>query len=370
MIQTTFKFATCDDTFAGGCLRLAHELKEMPGLLKVSIFLGAESESEWNEKKQCVLSYLNEAWEHNGPVVSFIAQKPFNNDLAAECISCTSATAEIIHKQLAGEHYIVLKDKDLKLVWANGGNVGPDQTTGQQSTRLMNRVEQILDQEGMSWSHIIRQWNYLPAITGFYSGIQNYQAFNDARSLFYNQAKWENGYPAATGIGTSYGEVGIEVIAAASMEDVHPIRNQQQIDAHSYSEEMLEGKNTAILNQKSTPKFERAKLIDIEDSKCLFVSGTAAIKGEHNCYQNDPEQQTTLTLNHIDELINTATEVGQSSEGKWNYQSMRVYIKREEDYPAIKAICEQRYPETAFVYVYADVCRDELLVEIEAFVTA
>jgi len=43
----------------------------------------------------------------------------------------------------------------------------------------------------------------------------------------------------------------------------------------------------------------------------------------------------------------------------------RVYIKRQEDYRGVRAVCEDRLGELPTVYAVADVCRPELLVEIE-----
>jgi len=44
---------------------------------------------------------------------------------------------------------------------------------------------------------------------------------------------------------------------------------------------------------------------------------------------------------------------------------MRVYIKRQEDYAVVRDLCQARLGETPVVYTVADVCRPELLVEIE-----
>ena len=43
----------------------------------------------------------------------------------------------------------------------------------------------------------------------------------------------------------------------------------------------------------------------------------------------------------------------------------RVYIKRPQDYPLVRAVCRERLGELPAIYVMADVCRGELLVEIE-----
>ena len=45
---------------------------------------------------------------------------------------------------------------------------------------------------------------------------------------------------------------------------------------------------------------------------------------------------------------------------------IRVYVKHPEDYPACRAICERRLPGVPALYLHADVCRPDLLVEIEA----
>ena len=44
---------------------------------------------------------------------------------------------------------------------------------------------------------------------------------------------------------------------------------------------------------------------------------------------------------------------------------VRVYIKRQEDYASIRAACEKRLGELPTIYAVADVCRPDLLVEIE-----
>ena len=44
---------------------------------------------------------------------------------------------------------------------------------------------------------------------------------------------------------------------------------------------------------------------------------------------------------------------------------VRVYVKRREDYPQAREVCEKRLGELPIIYAIADVCRPELLVEIE-----
>jgi hypothetical protein len=44
---------------------------------------------------------------------------------------------------------------------------------------------------------------------------------------------------------------------------------------------------------------------------------------------------------------------------------IRVYLKRPEDLVKCRAICERRFGPVPAVYAVADICRPELLVEIE-----
>ena len=55
-----------------------------------------------------------------------------------------------------------------------------------------------------------------------------------------------------------------------------PIDNKLQVAAHAYSEQVLE----VARQKKTTPKFERAKSMSFQDRKLIYISGTAAIRGE------------------------------------------------------------------------------------------
>lgn len=57
-----------------------------------------------------------------------------------------------------------------------------------------------------------------------------------------------------------------------------PIDNKLQIAAHAYSDQVLE----AAQQKKATPKFERAKSMTFDDRRIVYISGTAAIRGEES----------------------------------------------------------------------------------------
>jgi enamine deaminase RidA (YjgF/YER057c/UK114 family) len=87
------------------------------------------------------------------------------------------------------------------------------------------------------------------------------------------------------------------------------------------------------------------------------------------CHLNDIASQTEQTLDNIAALIapENFAHHGQSGAGATlrDLAKVRVYVKRAADYAACRAVCERRLGNIPAVYVVADVCRPELLVEIE-----
>jgi len=148
----------------------------------------------------------------------------------------------------------------------------------------------------------------------------------------------------------------LDFIALDAPPDVRvaPLSNPRQTDAHRYSGGMLVGESLPKLGNKSTPKFERAKIVTRGDVKTVFVSGTAAIVGERSVAPGDVEAQTRTTIDNIAALIGDA-----------RLSRLRAYVKRPGDLPSVRRICEAAFGPIPAVYVQADVCRDELLVELE-----
>ena len=101
----------------------------------------------------------------------------------------------------------------------------------------------------------------------------------------------------------------------------------------------------------------------------VFVSGTASIVASETKFIGDVAGQTRQTLDNIGALIsegNLAT-AGMPGLGATldDLAFVRVYIKRQQDYQKVKAVCEERLSGLPTIYAVADVCRPDLLVEME-----
>lgn len=289
------------------------------------------------------------------PAWSYISQPPLNGGLAMEVHSYRADAGD--HIVYGYEHdlpYVVLKNRDGRFLFAGGfrGNV-PDKDMLFQAKDVFRMIGDVLQKEDFPQSSIIRQWNYMEQITGFDGEDQHYQIFNNARSEFYGQTEWSQGYPAATGIGMNSGGVTVDLDAAVFTRPecyATPIDNKLQIAAHAYSEEVL----AVAHKKKTTPKFERAKSMTFDGRPLIYISGTAAIRGEESLTDSGLEHQLHITLGNISQLT-----------GQTPLRMLRVYLKDESLYEKAHQLLQDYKLNIPILYVLADVCREELLIEIE-----
>ncbi len=322
-------------------------------ILKLVFFHAPADNREYSVCKAILMQTVNDFFEHQRPLVSYIAQEPHDCSLLAEATYLIDTDVKIER----GNDYLLLSKGYARELLTDGigaGNI--DAPTSVQTTEIFEKILQILDTAKFSINDIYRQWNYIEGITNINSGRQNYQEFNDVRSSFYHNAEWNNGYPAATGIGTQKGGVVIEVAACnAHVQPNIAIDNPMQISAHNYSQQVLAG-NREI---KTTPKFERARML----CNKVYISGTAAIKGEYSVESTDTTSQAMLTMQIIDHLVSFDNIPFATSNSI--YEILRIYVKHYEDIPAVQKFMDVHYPAVQKLYVTADICREELLIEIE-----
>lgn len=321
-------------------------------------------------------------WSQAAPLVSYLAQPLPDGGMALEVHEVPpSLRSGLSHRRVAGLPYWVCETAGWKRIWLHG--LLADRLhcpIAEQSQLLFAAFRRLMETEQMPLSSIVRQWNYIERITAFTAeGHQHYQDFNDARTAFYASGTWEQGYPAATGIGTQTGGVLVDadLLRVDGVTDEAPdariritgIDNGLQVPAHAYSQDVLLGKTPQL--QKTTPKFERAKLLTQEEAGWVYISGTAAIRGEVSLRVTRADDQTRTTLENIAYLLSKENLQKQTD---WVIHSascplyFRVYVKHAEDFETVKRVVGESYPDLPVLYVQADICRDDLAVEIEGMV--
>ncbi|MDR1994061.1 Rid family hydrolase, partial [Azonexus sp.] len=115
------------------------------------------------------------------------------------------------------------------------------------------------------------------------------------------------------------------------------------------------------------PTFSRAALAQLPGQELLFISGTASIVGHETLHIGDVAGQTRETLTNIAALLAAANQQARTTPYTLGELSLRIYIRHAADYPCVRAIVEEQIGRVSpVIYVQADICRSDLLVEIEA----
>jgi chorismate lyase/3-hydroxybenzoate synthase len=206
--------------------------------------------------------------------------------------------------------------------------------------------------------HLIRIWNYLPEINREADGDERYRHFNSARQLAFRDSgrATVSTVPAASALGSPAGSP-ISIYFLAARQPPKMIENPRQTSAYHYPPKF----------GRHSPMFSRACVLSESAGTNLFVSGTASIVGHETIHQGDVAAQTRETMDNINALLEEANRVVGSPRYSLDGLKFKVYVRQPSDLSAIEAALKgSLQPSTSIVYLQADVCREDLLVEIEA----
>jgi chorismate lyase/3-hydroxybenzoate synthase len=203
--------------------------------------------------------------------------------------------------------------------------------------------------------HLLRTWNYLDAVTEGDGDQERYRRFcvGRVRGL---RALDEAALPAATCIGRFDGVRRLQVYWLAAREPGLPLENPRQVSAFRYPRQY----------GPQSPSFSRALLPPPATGLPLLQSGTAAIVGHVSQHTGAVLEQLDETLVNLQSLVDAARVQRPDLTAQLGAASLlKVYVRRAEDMPAIAARMAELPGAPAFVVLHAEVCRAELLVEIE-----
>lgn len=216
---------------------------------------------------------------------------------------------------------------------------------------IYRRLLALVDDEGL---RLARAWNLVPDIHGGPADDDRYMRFCLGRSVAFEEhfgAGFERCLPAGTAVGAG-GQ--IEVTFLAVREPVHHLENPRQVRAYRYPPRY----------GARGPSFTRATCVTPASGGQLWISGTASILGHASQHLGDPRAQTIETLRNLRALVHGASGLERPLAG--HVVSARVYVKRPVDLAAIRSVVEPDLAGARVTYLCADMCRRELLVEIEA----
>lgn len=306
------------------------------------------------------------------PVTTFVVQPPCGG--AALGVELWALGGPGVKVERLGPELLTVESDGIRWIHCGGiRGVTGSARAYEESLSAFEQMRSRLAGAGVGFDQVVRTWLYVNQINSGAPGRQRYQELNRARTDFYGGIRFgskaraacapETIYPASTGIGTSGTGIRMSCMALDSQRpDVFllPLENPQQTPAYDYQ----------AVHSPQSPKFSRAMAVVQGHFVSTLLSGTASIVNSQTCHPGDIVRQTEQTIENIERLIapENFAQHGLPGAGATlrDIAKLRVYVKRPEDYEACRAVCERRLPRSPAIYLQADVCRPELLVEIEA----
>jgi enamine deaminase RidA (YjgF/YER057c/UK114 family) len=221
-----------------------------------------------------------------------------------------------------------------------------------EETRMtLQAAETALSDVGWSFGEVCRTWFYLRDILDWYDG------FNCARNEAFRRMGlmapgFDDAIPASTGIGgrsARGGACALDLLAIRPKDTARferqRLRNVRQNEATAYGS-----------------AFARGVCLDLGPMRYVFVSGTAAIDEQGvSVHAGDFRAQVVCTLENVAALLEGA------GAGLADVEQATAFVKRPADAETFRHLAQASgLSEVPAVTTIADVCRDELLFELDA----
>jgi chorismate lyase/3-hydroxybenzoate synthase len=213
----------------------------------------------------------------------------------------------------------------------------------------------------------VRLWNHIPSIHGRMDDRRDrYMVFNAGRyEAFSNWYGGPQGFDediaTASGVGHNGCDLVVHCLSARAAGIA--VSNPRQVNPHRYSARY----------GPLPPCFARATLLEAQG--LVLVGGTASIRGEDSLHRTSLSMQITETLTNLASVVETAqAKVGGAGrcaargQEEWLgcYREVRVYYPRLSDAEELETVVRGAFGIDCRVEMRrADLCRAELLVEIE-----
>jgi chorismate lyase / 3-hydroxybenzoate synthase len=200
--------------------------------------------------------------------------------------------------------------------------------------------------------HVLRIWNYLDAINEGRGDDERYRLFCAGRAAGM-AGLFAGGYPAATAIGLRDGRRILQMYWLCARHAGVPMENPRQLSSWRYPRRY----------GPSAPNFARAMRAPTQPPQ-IYISGTAAIIGHASHHAGDSTAQLEETLTNLNSLLTSAPLAAAAHfcpRSAW-----KVYVRRTQDAPLLHTMLRERLGvDTPLLLLHGDICRAELLVEID-----
>ncbi len=215
-----------------------------------------------------------------------------------------------------------------------------------QGRAMFDRADAMVREQGFTFRNVARTWLFLPRLLDWYGEL------NRVRNRFFDEAGLRGAgalyLPASTGIQgrhPSGAECFLDLVAVAGLPGgLSPMGTRRQNEAPRYGS-----------------SFSRGMHLGSAGSELMLVSGTASINMEgRTVYHGDAQCQIVETYADVAAVLDTRSA---------RFPDVAAAIRYFKDQRTWETHCELQnaglLPSLPSIDVLADVCRDELLFEME-----
>jgi enamine deaminase RidA (YjgF/YER057c/UK114 family) len=229
--------------------------------------------------------------------------------------------------------------------------LGTGEPRGEHAASMFKEAARFLGGAGLVFRDVIRTWIYVPELLEWYDefNVARRRVFKDVGLIDDGQARW---LPASTGIqgkcpvgrACKMGVLAATRTNGAAVE-VGMVASPGQCEAFEYGS-----------------AFSRAVEVRDEAHSQMYISGTASIEvGGATVHVGDIEKQVAHTLAVMRDLLGACGHTFK------DIAHFTAFLKRPEYLAPFRRVAEREGVDCRLaVETIADVCRDDLLVELEA----
>ena len=272
--------------------------------------------------------YLYECWWYKGDV----AFSQYHSTRIAECDDYTVA---------------IFKKDEL-----------PDEDYSAFICRAYREVLQAI--QSTQHTKLAKAWNYIGGINQGDNDHEKYRQFSVGRNkAFVEFGICDEVAPTGTAIGTMR-DTGLSIIALASRQDLHLAENPRQVSAFRYPRQY----------GPSSPMFSRGGFVSTDNHRLYLISGTAAVVGHESAHPFEVAPQASETVKNLNVICDaiSAAELDGAKLQLDGDSVFRVYLRDPKDFDYVAKTLGSALGHNGVnaVYLQGNICRRELMVEVDA----
>lgn len=204
------------------------------------------------------------------------------------------------------------------------------------------------------YPYVLRVWAYFSRINQGEGDNERYRQFCVGRQLALERATFDAD-PAATVIGLPDRSSSLRLVWLAARTPGSVVDNPRQTPPRNYPREF----------GPEPPRFSRGAIWQCQRGAVLLMSGTASVVGHSSRHSGQLSAQLAETKRNLESLLEAGCNRLDCDSAFGEGTVLRAYVRQEERMFEVEDYLRNAFPGAAVAILQGDVCRQELLCEIE-----